>query len=1581
MMRIGSPAISFISCLLAASLAQAQFAAQAPADLSSQSAPIGGVYVNDSAVVMDKMALAARLQDQKDWNKSAEVYQEITDKYRDRVAPSPTQDDPSVLSQYVSVLGRVDEQLCAWPEEGLAVYRARYELAAQKLLNSATADDLGPLHEAFTRYFVTESGKQAGLKLIDDYFELGQFSAAGWIGRELLAHPTLGDAKPLVLFQVALAAHLGGDDDAAAQTLQELKDHFPQARSTIGGRDVNLADELALQIARPVRAGSASGDSDSWPMLGGDESRGKISRSTARPGARLYSISLPARSWNSANPAQRKQLEDNDKQIRAQGAMLGVMPVADRGELFFQTNDRVYARNMADGSPLPGWLATYPTHKGEYVIPNATPLPPWHQLSVTLTDSTVLAVMNLPEPLAQIPGREARLVCLDRKTGGELWKMSTADLPDANLRLLSLGGSPLVVGSNVYIAAHGGKGNGYEDGYVLCLDAATGNYRWSCYLASAPSGGVPLMNLNNFAITSLSDVSTHLSYSSGRVFACTNLGAIAALDAYNGNVVWLDIYRDPDDAVGSGFPMPGMRGGFWGAPVPPQEPIGPPPWTPNAPIVRDGRLFVLPSDGKYLLVCDAGTGHVLKKLPKDEICVTSIDETNEKPDTLLGVIENEKGQELILLGTASRVFAIDWRKFNPDHQDWSVAWASMAEPKDPIRGRAFVTADSVYIPNALTLYRLQLRNGLIAESYPADSSWPDDEGPGNVLVCSDKIVVAGDTRVTVYTDLKLAKAKLDEEVAAAPNDPGVRLDYAETMFLADQPDLALTQLDAATDLLKRTNNRAQRSRAFSDAMTFAVHRAPDVAAALFDRADSLAISPAEKAAFFMARADMLRLGPQPNYAKAILLYQRILGDSSLRSAPAPDLRTTHQPVTEVDDQTNLAGAAATAAIAAMIRDRGPAVYKPIDHEARVQFLAAKVAHDPARLLEVSVTYPNSPAAGEAASLAAQDFEEDGLHSQAVRVLRDTYFRGLAPAGQTLQALARNYLKISGRMDAARACLAAARFSGADEPLLKPLHWPDGSALAATTLDAATAEIEAAIRKSVLNQSDRLPDFGIPSHDQAHAFEAAHHAWPAPLVEHGDAIANVDSLLVPAAPFARADRVVTWTNGSGLSIREPGIANPLGTDADFSTRPRGLAWVNNDSDLLVWSASGIALVDGPHAGTRWSVQIDSLPELTVLASAAPDLGAQGNLAITQIDPQLQRRLMRQRPIAIPRNRQIFMRGFVPGAGGPITPPDAGGDEDSEKKSSVMVEETIAAVIPLADRAIVSTSTGRVMAMSLSDGSILWQTRATEHALDRLLATDDFTVFKIADDSGAQIVLLDTSSGRMLGRREFGPDPSTSPINIALGDDGTLAYSQSDRIRIFNLYESAGDQKLLSPEHTTQPLPDMFVSMGEPNQLLIHGGQIIALSDNGGFVRIYDAQTGQFRPTSQPLSTFDRNPQMGFTISNGFVYAIGPQSAIAYNLENPDVHWDSVRIRPTETRREPLIGSDYLVLLNASNDPESATADLGVLSAINKGGALVFDWVVPDRHGIVACQAVSGGICYLSGDRSLHLLVGNRKLTEP
>src|SRR2546423_9516853 len=143
-----------------------------------------GVYVRDSAVAAEKMALAFRLEHLQEWSKAADVYQELLQQYADRVTPSDDRDQR--IYQYTSVAIAVQQKLAKWPREGVDAYRNKYETEATGMLEQA-GNDPSALHKIVAQYFITDSARQAAIKLIDADMENGDFASAAWMGDRLLS--------------------------------------------------------------------------------------------------------------------------------------------------------------------------------------------------------------------------------------------------------------------------------------------------------------------------------------------------------------------------------------------------------------------------------------------------------------------------------------------------------------------------------------------------------------------------------------------------------------------------------------------------------------------------------------------------------------------------------------------------------------------------------------------------------------------------------------------------------------------------------------------------------------------------------------------------------------------------------------------------------------------------------------------------------------------------------------------------------------------------------------------------------------------------------------------------------------------------------------------------------------------------------------------------------------------------------------------------------------------------------------------------------------------------------------------------
>src|SRR5258706_8720324 len=222
------------------------------------------------------MGDARRMERLEDWNKAADWYQEVIEKYGQYVMPSGL-DAENRQIQFKGIEGPVQEHLAKWPKAGLDAYRNRYGAVAATLLGQARPGDKETLSRVMKLYFVTDAGKQAGTKLVDLLLEDGDFAEAARVGERLLDwHPNLVVERPKVLFRTALALHLSGDEKKSKERYDQLKNKFAGAVGTLFGKDIVLSDALErlLQVAPPVTVANASGSVRYSP--GGDESRSVI---------------------------------------------------------------------------------------------------------------------------------------------------------------------------------------------------------------------------------------------------------------------------------------------------------------------------------------------------------------------------------------------------------------------------------------------------------------------------------------------------------------------------------------------------------------------------------------------------------------------------------------------------------------------------------------------------------------------------------------------------------------------------------------------------------------------------------------------------------------------------------------------------------------------------------------------------------------------------------------------------------------------------------------------------------------------------------------------------------------------------------------------------------------------------------------------------------------------------------------------------------------------------------------------------------------------------------------------------------
>jgi outer membrane protein assembly factor BamB len=346
--------------------------------------------------------------------------------------------------------------------------------------------------------------------------------------------------------------------------------------------------------------------------------------------------------------------------------------------------------------------------------------------------------------------------------------------------------------------------------------------------------------------------------------------------------------------------------------------------------------------------------------------------------------------------------------------------------------------------------------------------------------------------------------------------------------------------------------------------------------------------------------------------------------------------------------------------------------------------------------------------------------------------------------------------------------------------------------------------------------------------------------------------------------------------------------------------------------------------------------------------------------------------------------------------------------------------IAAVRPVDDKIIVSTTDGQLFALRTANGTLAWQTRLSASApVSRLAATDDFVVAKVDDAASTQLVAVETLTGQLLKRMTFANESGNVPVNFALAPDGTLVWIQQDRLCGKDLFDAKKkelnyEQVAGQNEANRQPAnvnfnrpmdgtSAIYSGAVNPDQLLISEGRILVVTHQGRYVSVYSLETGKLLDTDSgggkaEARFLTSNGTMGQVVNDwsASMHLVGSKlyvctrtnGPMCYDLDQLGATWTG-SMQPDAhdlDMHEPFIGQDHLVLLDrivqrpgVNVNPKrvqvhcySRAVDAG--SGKEKG--LIDDFpFIRDDSGISEFQGVNGGFYYLTGDKKLHYLQGS------
>lgn len=1322
-----------------------------------------GVFVRDSAVAGEKLALAERMERLKEWDTSAEVYQEVLDGYADRVLPIHN-DEKGQPDRFGSVTSVVQDRLAGWPEEGRSVYLARYELPARRLLEAADRSNRSDLMNVVNRYFLTSAGRDAALLLIESYFDHAEFIAAAMLSDRLLEkHPQVSDQSPLLLARSALCWHLAGDSSRAAKQATRLREKYPDATDTIGGKSRVLTEivQAALASSRQV---NESGTSNTWTVPFGANDRAAVAIETTDQGApRVWAKleTIPFQSVHTNMPGEGEaDLRGMFQRQREMGVSTGVLPSVDGNQLFFQDNASLYAYDTDRAAPIIGWLATYPG-TGRYTQPGAASTPRGVQMTTTLTDRSVLAILGQPE-MMNVGGPDAQtaVVCLDRATGRSNWKFAPnlLETEDEALRNAKPVGSVLVAGDSVYVVAHSRRQGAFEDSYLLCLALEDGSVRWTRHLAS---GNASRMNFD-YNIPPQNPGDSHLAYADGSVFVCTDLGGIASVNAADGTLAWLSVYPRP---------LPTNPQLQWAAMNMGQAARVTPAYVGNPVIASNGLIISMPGDAENLFVHDAATGELrasvkMERLPEEKTAA----DPPEQYQVLVGLRSNRvivSGSRSIALLDLEKILAANdspERTFNDVMVRYRV-FSKTDHLDDTIRGRPFITDKCIYVPTAWKMFVMNADASLAKEMYPpAQDTWLNraDEAPGNLVYAGDSLIVAGPDRVSIYSDLTQLRRRMEAAVAADVRSISPRLRYCDALFNAGQNAEAIRWLDAAIEGL--TSNGMitpgpDRDRIFEQSMAMfrrLATRAHTQAeqGALLERLARTADTPQQQVGLQLSIAFFAKQADKP--ADAVAAYQKLIDEPNLGginlNGPEGSLAASDYAAAEIDQ---------------LIKASGPEVYQAVESRAAAALAGAQTTGDVSKLLAVLASYPNSRAGQDAVGVALQQSRSGGVAS--IDLLRRVGATPIEPAQKLplYHALLRAELARGQVFSALGRARRIAQLDGSFALGALALSGESPTSIAASTPQQAVESLQ---RLAYQAEDDLLPDLNPP--DEEPIFEMAKVV----------SVNGLRTILVPMNP--RPDRVVAVAaNRRSIHIFQPGQSAPLQTIAmpQREITDTSLTLWRGD-DLVLVAPQQLSMLDTKGGAVRWTFAPSDAKAPVAAEALSLAIDEQG-LTTTSV-PQAKRQTVVMNPTLrrpgqivnrLPQ-QQVIIRQIVDGEQVAAWEPDEPGQQG---------RETISFTRFVGDAVVVITSSGRVIGLDANTGAVRWQSSFHDRAPSSVAVYDDLIALSGNNDNSSRLVVYRGRDGAQVINQSYTGAPQRRLNTLQVSREGYLAAVHADFIDVFDL----------------------------------------------------------------------------------------------------------------------------------------------------------------------------------------------------
>lgn len=893
-----------------------------------------------------------------DFAEAIEIYQRVTQQFGDKVVGVAGEPRLSINARRES-----QRRIAALPPEARALYRARVDPQAERWYRQGLQGrDRALLRRVVDQAFCSSWGDDALDLLGDLAFQDGQFAEALASYAQLapehapggagLAHPDPSVDLARVAAKKLLCRAAIGEHPPTAEELAAFARAHPADSAAFAGRRGPLGADLADAV-RDDHLGPPPQVDGRWPTFAGAPTRDRVAPGPIDVGSLHWRVDLDPIA------AQKKQ----SSMMLRQGFASGVIPAPDRllgyhpiivGDQVLVANDHrvtAYDLNVRPGEPGSTGVVQPDVAWHTSGSPAAGPgksLGSLPRYTLTAVGHRVYARLGAPpgptfafngrNGMPATPGSPSSIVAIDRANEGKfLWERRAAEIPlpkrpnNGTSPAAAFEGTPVADARNVYV--------GLTDRvemtatYVVCLDAETGETRWTRYVCEANSTIEPFSP--NFEIAH-----RLLTLDGSTLYYQTNLGALAALDAETGGVRWLATYpwagKPGGGFNGFGFGMGGGMGASVAA-APQQRDL-------NPAIVHDGLVLIAPEDTARIYAFDAATGRQAWRsdVIPDEVKLTH----------LLGVAKGH------LIATGDRVLWFDVRTGKLAH-----SWPDAATNVQGF-GRGLLAGDRVYWPTRTEIHVLDQATGLRADPPIRLEASYGVQG-GNLAVGDGYLVVAAADSMVVFCQNSRLIERYRDEIARAPEDALNYFRLAQAAEAVGRLDLALDSLGLALPrarpletvdgvplaeatrehrrrLLMRLGEQAKAAANWTEA------------ARRFEEAGRAAPEDRDRLAARLELAEVCRLSGDPR--GAVRTWQALLGDEPLRAltVDATDGHRTIRADLLIADRLH-----------ALLRERGRDLYDEFDRAAADLMARARERQDPRLLEDLPRHYPAARVVPEA----------------------------------------------------------------------------------------------------------------------------------------------------------------------------------------------------------------------------------------------------------------------------------------------------------------------------------------------------------------------------------------------------------------------------------------------------------------------------------------------------------------------------------------------------------------------------------------------------------------------------------------